>query len=478
MSKRDASRASSGSPALRMPFIVSSNLEKADPETRKLIRAHVRRGKGLKEEGGRARKPANHQASTLVRGRAVKFNLQEGLKAYCASRIPIRVGSDLSFIQTADEIEPCILMNIIKVSPVISNVLSPLRVILGFERADIAGILFPVKQDAAVLHITAFSVELFIDRILRRQEDYQNAAAILHLQKALAILRERLSGTGDKSKISECTMTVVVKLAIISLYEGDSCASRQHMEGLRSMLDLRGGLATIQEYEMFIEIARCDLSIAILNSCEPVLYRQPSEPLMDYPEELLRDGDGLQSFEDPTDLIESLDAQLATAWRIVRSFCLLVNLGTQTRRWVRQDIIRDTTISVTYRLIHMRFAPGSIDETVHYGLLVFSYHVFMQWQHVRLPYTHIPTKLRKIILGNTPAHRIPSPWILWLLMVGAVSVFDMSEEAQLMELMRDHARRCQVKTWKDMQNVLKSFMWVNVFDTQKGEEVFGLLDLD
>ena len=98
-----------------MPFIVSSNAEKADPATRKLIRSHARRG-GKQKRGyigkpkrqGPARKGARDRYDQDGR-----VKLDEVGEMY-VSLVPRRVGSDLSFVELPGDMEPSILLNMIK----------------------------------------------------------------------------------------------------------------------------------------------------------------------------------------------------------------------------------------------------------------------------------------------------------------------------------------------------------------------------
>jgi hypothetical protein len=122
-----------------------------------------------------------------------------------------------------------------------------------------------------------------------------------------------------------------------------------------------------------------------------VFFSQPSEPVIEYPEKLLPASDDKMCSQDIMALIRNMDNDLATAWRVMRRFCLLVNLGTQTQRLMRLEIIHETMTAVMYRLLHMGFAADSMNETVRHGLLAFSYHVFLQWQDIKLPYNHFPT---------------------------------------------------------------------------------------
>jgi hypothetical protein len=231
-----------------LAFIVSSTTEKADPATRKLIRSHVMRGKKPK----RSRPGGPRTANRVANRRPIK--LEEFIETY-APLFPGRVGSDLSFVTFADEIEPWILSNMTAVSPVAMRVIFPLVVAIGFQ-ADNTEPLYTL--DAAVLHITAFAVEGFIDRILRGQKSKAktNPTAMLHFQKGLRILRERLLGQDDEIKISNSTISVVLKLASTAHFEGEYQAAKQHMEGLRQMVDLRGGLNAFKGSKLLMEMAR------------------------------------------------------------------------------------------------------------------------------------------------------------------------------------------------------------------------------
>jgi hypothetical protein len=123
------------------------------------------------------------------------------------------------------------------------RIMFPLMAAIGFQ-ADNRDRLYPLASDAIALHITAFSIEGFINKVLLQQENPINSVALLHFQKGLSLLRHRLLGDDNESKISDSTMGVVLKLAGVAHFDGDHNASKHHMEGLRKMVDLRGGLET------------------------------------------------------------------------------------------------------------------------------------------------------------------------------------------------------------------------------------------
>ncbi len=166
----------------------------------------------------------------------------------------------------------------------------------------------------------------------------------------------------------------------------------------------------------------------LLNGSSPVFFRQPSEPIPEYPEKLLAAAKD-NVLQDITELIPDLNKDLTMALEVLRRFCWQVNLGTQTRGYIAPTTVYETMISVTYRLINMAFPASSTHELIRYGLLAFSYHVFLQWQDIRLPIFHFPNAYKICIVGIKVDEQVSPRLILWLSMIGACSVFNISDEA-------------------------------------------------
>ena len=98
-------------------------------------------------------------------------------------------------------------------------------------------------------------MEGFIDVLLRRQEQ-PSPVAMVHLQKGLVLLSERLACGDEKLKTTDANIGVVLKLATSAHFAGDLEAERQHMIGVRKMLDSRGGLGAFRYRHLLFEILR------------------------------------------------------------------------------------------------------------------------------------------------------------------------------------------------------------------------------
>lgn len=95
-----------------MLFIVSSNTEKVDPPTRKQIRSHVMRGKKQKRIRRDNEPRLNSRQSTARRFQHDPIKTGEVLEMY-TPLVPSRVGSDISFLELADEVEPKLVFNLL-----------------------------------------------------------------------------------------------------------------------------------------------------------------------------------------------------------------------------------------------------------------------------------------------------------------------------------------------------------------------------
>lgn len=168
----------------------------------------------------------------------------------------------------------------------------------------------------------------------------------------------------------------------------------------------------------------------------------------------------------------NLDRDLADVWLIMKKFCLLTNLGTETRMLIRPATIYDTMVAVMYRLLHMTFTSGTLDETLRLGLLAFTHHIFLQWQDIILPRSPFSNTYREYLQAHTLGGRVPPSISLWLFMIGAVSLFRISEEQWLGESLRQSLELCGVTSWKGAQESLKASMWISLLDDKSGKQIY------
>ena len=125
-----------------------------------------------------------------------------------------------------------------------------------FDKED-RTLFAPLVFDAAYLHAAALGTHTYIGLMLRRGNRNAVQDPSPHFSRALRLLRERLSFGDEMTKVSDPTILVVIALALHARMMGDYESARHHMRGLRKMVDLRGGTATLRnKTKLAMEIFR------------------------------------------------------------------------------------------------------------------------------------------------------------------------------------------------------------------------------
>jgi hypothetical protein len=149
----------------------------------------------------------------------------------------------------------------------------------------------------------------------------------------------------------------------------------------------------------------------------------------------------------------------------------VINFAVDSELRISTETFLDTLTSIVYRLLDMYFEAGSKDEAVRLGLLAFLCGVFLQWKHLGMSYPHF-TSMYRSCLAVIPSECISSDLMIWLLMVGAVSVFDETDNWWLKPLLRVNIGLCGIDEWSEMQELLKGFMWIGLVYDKSGKSLF------
>jgi len=106
--------------------------------------------------------------------------------------------------------------------------------------------------DALFLQSVIFMAETYCDLVGGR--DYSHPSQD-HL-KTVQLLRQRLAVRDEKAQVADQTVFVVVNLATHAYMSGDNKAAQFHLQGIRKIVDLRGGLKSLTQTKLLIEILR------------------------------------------------------------------------------------------------------------------------------------------------------------------------------------------------------------------------------
>jgi len=182
--------------------------------------------------------------------------------------IHAKVGSDLSLVRFADDVEPSLIADCLKcklkmviplqlrclaickanqgwsVIPSAKRIMFPLEKFINFEDKGGAR-LEPLANDAAYLHALITATQAYTEFLSGGKISRTSNLVAVHLARTAQILRERLSCQGEQLRLSETTMLVILMLCSFARMRGEYEAARQHMEGLRRVIQLKGGVGTL-----------------------------------------------------------------------------------------------------------------------------------------------------------------------------------------------------------------------------------------
>ncbi|KAH8677970.1 hypothetical protein BX600DRAFT_431279 [Xylariales sp. PMI_506] len=465
-----------------MQFIVSTDLSRADTKTRQLIRSHVMLGKNRQKagKGGRAgKKKARTQPAgwtfITVTNQSWNSDLDLVLQVHSAS-VPLKVGSEFSFVEFADTVDPGMMANLLRMSPLVMQIMFPLAMVMKLDM-DSSAWFDLLILDAAYLHVTIFSIEIFVDKALGRPSANPRQVT-RHLLRAITLLRERLSLDDEENKVSDSSMGVVLSLAMTANFLGHQEDSKYHMEGLRKMACIRGGIGRIACSKHQMEMMRCDIGVALRNGSPPVFSDACLKLVRDLPDRLvaLPQANGTtSSFYHlmMNEFLESIDGELATVWRTMQKFCSLTNSATDNHERIAAVLIRDTMAWTMYQLLGLGFEAGSTTEGIRIGLLLFCHHTFLQWKGVRFSYPQLSASYCTFLSNVENNSTIPSMLGLWLLVIGAISIFPVTEEKWLKVILKGYLHKCSFSDWNEMRQILRSFLWIDMLHDGPGEHIFN-----
>lgn len=174
------------------------------------------------------------------------------------------------------------------------------------------------------------------------------------------------------------------------------------------------------------------------------------------------------------ELIESnINLDLAQAWSFLKRFSLTINTASEHKRQFSKEFLLGAMASVTYRLLHMnKFELTSVNEVVRLGLLAFSSHIFLDWQGMRLKHTYFPHAFRKCLLECGLSGTLQPQVLLWLLIIGSMSVFSTSDNVWLAPRIQATIKLCEAHSWHELRKQLKRFPWIDILHDKLGRAIF------
>ncbi|KAL2130366.1 hypothetical protein VTI74DRAFT_6548 [Chaetomium olivicolor] len=308
-----------------------------------------------------------------------------------------------------------------------------------------------------------------------------------HMRATIRALNNRLSD--PTLYLADSTIAVVMGLAELSGILSDEAAAKAHISGFQRLVRLRGGVGAFADNtKLQIKIGRFDLCFALSTGKPPHFFMDPISwsPIFELLSPISSGSSPTYEAADdrsssPSSLSSNVDflhePRIAVIFHDLLHFTFLLNASTSDPAH-HTPLLRDTeyqnyVCSIQYRLLRLQDKLSSIlDESTRLAMLALLTTRF-QVADQRAPYPHLEHRFREFCRASvTPA---PSEVKLWLLIVGAMSVFrvDGEDAGWMAELWRAHIPA--EWGWDEAHRRLREYPWINVLHDQAGRVAFETL---
>jgi hypothetical protein len=277
---------------------------------------------------------------------------------------------------------------------------------------------------------------------------------------------QRLSGA---EACSDKAIAVVTMLAIFQRMHHQQSIGLLHFEGLRRMIELRGGLAQLalenravaqKPWRLALEFALQDGSLVAFNVLDVPM---PSQ---------LPDARFISIFP------STLDPVLQKHFSSITHFAHLLNTAADHVKLSPLDY----SDAICLRLHHLLdYAPlatqhrprmGPLDDLVHLALVAVTTTLMPEYGHNQARYCLLVSKLQSALQRHAEQEEPSWELLLWALFVGYATVLDESHKTWLVPLARKVGTSLHLDTWMDVRKLLSTFAWINVFYDKAGMKLW------
>ncbi|KUJ07844.1 uncharacterized protein LY89DRAFT_789506 [Mollisia scopiformis] len=301
-----------------------------------------------------------------------------------------------------------------------------------------------------------------------------SSKALSYLSNTFSLVQRRMQG---EEALSDSTLCMVMMLILQEQIRHEK-ASRIHYEGLRKLIELRGGLSRLKSCStLLLKMSKMDILYA-LRYGEPVLFYRDrmSEIRSMLPSIEINYSPGATSGQHQYD---GINTDLRDILVDVMSIAALFN-SPPSRRNLDIKTFLEIVISICCRLIRFRPLQSPKPEcrreaAYHIGLITFMTTLFLQWDNRRIQGYHLISRRLREVLDEEFDARDDDNLLLWLLFVASLWFKTTSVSYWLVLRIRRLAVRFQIDSWSRVCDSICQFPWINILHDQTGRAVWDLV---
>ncbi|KAI9369083.1 hypothetical protein BJX61DRAFT_536724 [Aspergillus egyptiacus] len=313
----------------------------------------------------------------------------------------------------------------------------------------------------------------------------ETAQGLRHIARTYRLVQERLTGT---EATSDMTIAVLVIMAQYERLQGQYSRGYIHMQGLKRMAELRGGIGSLSRecWGVVQKVLRADLEYSLQLGTRTLFGRDGITALQalgcfGFGNGAAGLGAGLAQ---DAFLQENLRDDL---WRVFLDMrCLSAMLHDASAGYrLKLDGVQfhNTIISLGYRLLEInplgegfistltKTDLSDLENSIHLGLIAFLVTFLTGLDHRIADKPQLSYRLRLAIQNlsrSVGLGREAGTLLIWTLFIGAVAVFKSSDDEWLIPTTQAAMRGLGLTAWEDVRMTLSGFPWVNALHNRAG----------
>ncbi|ETS77712.1 hypothetical protein PFICI_09774 [Pestalotiopsis fici W106-1] len=294
-----------------------------------------------------------------------------------------------------------------------------------------------------------------------------------HYSRSLAVVSDRLRG---REALADSTLMLIVLLVLQEQMRQEVEAARVHYEGLKKMIQLRGGLAQLEDNgPVALKICKMDICFSLYHG-GPISFCQSCEASMQP-----RPHREATTIILPHDLDPSLQNILLDAMDLAST----LNRGKNCPEYQRLDL-QMILVSVGCRLL--KFQPlesahdcSETDKIYHVGLLLYMMTLFFQYDLQRV--WEFPLVMRRLQDVLAPYSRISlekerNGLLLWTLLMGSIWAMADTRERWAVTMLREAINDMKITDFDGMLSSVNKLPWVHSIHDEPARSLWNIIKGD
>ncbi|KAH7142113.1 hypothetical protein EDB81DRAFT_691592 [Dactylonectria macrodidyma] len=299
--------------------------------------------------------------------------------------------------------------------------------------------------------------------------------AFYHLSRTLSLVQKRLE---RPDALSDSTIGIVLSLISHESIRQEHASAKVHVDGLRRMVELRGGLSQLEgNIPLLLKVCKTDIIFAIQHG-GPTIFFRDSMPQV----QVLLSSKGLSL--DRASAASSvqhggLEPYLHEILLDVISTSSLFNNKLHMHS-VGLVAFQEMLVSICYRLLRLHpldepRQASDIQTVYHIGLTIFMMTLFLQYnRHQIMDHKLVSFCFKDVLVRGSFEHE--SELMLWFMFIGGIWVSGDVDTYWVVPRIRATLQQLGIKTWDEAQSSLRKFPWINVLHDQPGRELWDRTD--